>query len=163
MAAGSTIALFDAVSGRPPSSAYPQIDFRNKHVVLDFDDASDEATHFAGILPSTYSGGDLSAVVTFAASSATTGDIVWAIAFERIEPGVTDLDTDGFGAESSAAASVDSTAGVTQQMTLSLAASGMDNAQAGDLFRVRLRRIATNASDTVSGDAEFVSLELQEG
>lgn len=163
MAAGSTIALFDAVSGRPPSSTYPQIDFRNGHVVLDFDDASDEATYFAGVLPSTYNGGGLSAVVTFAASSATTGNIVWAIAFERIEPGVSDLDADGFGTESSAAASVDSTAGVTRQMTLALAVSDMDNAQAGDLFRVRLRRIATDTSDTAPGDAEFVSLELQEG
>ena len=121
-----------------PVTASPQIDLRNGHPVLDFDDTANESTFFLGVLPSTYSAGGLQLKLTYCASTAATGTVSWGFAFERKQTGVQDIDGDGFGAESSADGAVASQAGVVSQVVATIPATSLSGAVAGEPFRLQV-------------------------
>ncbi|QDU54324.1 hypothetical protein [Aeoliella mucimassa] len=167
MPTSHTLAMFDAAAGRPPAANYPQLDLRNATLVLDFDDTAAESIDFVGLLPTTYTAGDFEAIVTWAATSATTGSVVWQAEFERhpIDDatfGTHDLDDDSFGTSSTVTTAVASAAGEIAQSTISLTASDADSPAAGETYRLRITRLASDASDTLTGDAELVAVELRE-
>lgn len=162
MPSGATLAAFDALASRPPSTGYARLDLRNGRPVLDFGDSSIESTRFAGIAPSGYAGGGATARITFCLTDATSGKVLWGVALERNQPGAADLDADSFGPESSAAVDAAPTAGVTSQANVTLPAAALGGLAAGEPYRLRVRRLADNPSDTAAGDAELVGLELLE-
>lgn len=162
-----TLAVFDAAAGRPPSSGYAQLDLRNNTVVLDFDDTTDESTDLLGVLPRGYTGGNTEVVVTWAATSATSGDVVWQAEFERhaigdATYGTHDLDADAFGTAVTSTGTAPANAGELVRTAISLAASSASDPQAGESFRLRLTRLASHSLDTMTGDAELVAIEVRE-
>jgi hypothetical protein len=157
MASGDTMAAWDALAARSPSTNYPTLDLRNGHVVLDFDDTTDETTYFFGLLPAHYGGGDFTAVVKWMATTATSGDVDWEAAFERHSSSV-DLDSDSFGTDGTASQTTAATNGAVS--TASISVSPATTPAAGESFRLRINRNA-NADDMV-GDAELLSVELRE-
>jgi hypothetical protein len=167
MPTSKTLAVFDAFAGRPPGSAFAQLDLRNATVVLDFDDAAVESMDFVGVLPRGYAGCDFEIVVTWAATSATSGAVVWQAEFERhhvADPthGMHDLDTSDFGTPSTSTATAPANSGELARTSISLAASDADDPVAGESYRLRVSRVATSGSDTMTGDAELVVVELRE-
>ena len=135
--------------------------------MLDFDDTTDESIDFVGVVPRSYNAGDLEVIVCWAATSATTGNVVWQAEFERhpIDDatfGTHDLDTDGFGTAQTTTAATASSAGQLVRSAISLAASDIDNAEPGESFRLRVSRVATDSSDTLVGDAELLTIEVRE-
>lgn len=159
--------MFDALAGLPPASGYPQIDLRNGVAVLDFDDSADEYVDFLGVLPRGYAGSDLAIVITWAATAATSGDVVWQVALERqaiADPtyGTHDLDADDFGPASSSTAPAPVNAGELVRSIIAVAAGDAHTPVAGDTYRLRVTRHASVGSDTLAGDAELVAVEIRE-
>lgn len=167
MPTSKTLAVFDALAARPPSSNFAQLDLRNDHVVLDFDDTTAESVDFLGVLPRGYAASDLEVVVTWAATSATSGNVVWQAQLERhhiadATLGTHDLDADDFGTAATATSAASSTAGELAQAVVSVAAANADDPTSGESYRLRLTRLSTSGSDTMTGDAELLAVELRE-
>lgn len=162
MATGQTLCVFRAGDNEPPASNYATVDTRNGHLVLDFDDTTQEAALFTGVLPRNYASGGITVYLHWAATSATTGTVGWDVAFERIGAGSQDLDADGFAtAQTVTAAAVDGTSGNVKITNVAVTdGANIDSIAVGEAFRLRVRRDVAN--DTAVGDAELLAVELKE-
>jgi hypothetical protein len=160
MAAGDTLAYWGAIAGAPPAAGFATLDVRNGHVVLDFDAGADEAMVFGSVYPAQYAGGGLSVELTWAATSATSGNAKWLVALENTSSG--DLDADAFGTASSATAATAGTSGGVAKTAISVSHSNAGSPAAGDAFRLKVTRDADDAADTLSGDVELLAVHLRE-
>ena len=162
MASGDSLCMFFPADNEPPSTNYATLDTRNQHTVLDFDDTTNEEAVFKGIMPRAYGGGGLTVYIHYAMTSATTGDIDWDVAFERIGDQQQDLDSDGFAAANSVDnTTVPGTSGNVDIVNVTFTdGADMDSIAVGESFRMKVTRDAT--SDTAAGDAELFSIEVKE-
>jgi hypothetical protein len=162
MASGDTLIIFTPLSNEPPASNPATIDFRNQHPVLDFDDTTNESAVFSSIMPRSYGGGGLTVYLHYAMSSAESGDVDWDVAFERIGDQQQDIDSDSFASVQS----VDNTTVPANSGDVDIVSVGftdgaqMDSIAVGEAFRIKVTRDAS--SDTASGDAELVAVEIKE-
>lgn len=163
MAAGDTLITVFPNDNEPPASSFATFDTRNAHPVLDFDAATDEIAQFTCILPRYYSGNGITAYIHWAASTATSGNVVWSLAFERIGDEQQNLDTDGFATANTVTAAAPGTSGLVAIDSIAFTnGAQIDSIAVGESFRIRLIRDADNGSDTMAGDAELVAIELRE-
>lgn len=164
MASGNSLVAFVATDNHPPASAYATPDVRNSHPVLNFDASSAEDACFHGVLPRHYAGGGLTLVLAWMAATATSGNTMWKAAMERLEAGGTDLDADSFAtAQAAAAAAADAASGKLTYTAITMSSgANMDSLAVGETFRLKITRDAANGSDTMSGDAQLVSVEIRE-
>ena len=162
MASGDTLAIFPPHLNVGPASNYATFDTRNNHLVLDFDDTTQETAIFSADMPRNYDSGGVTVYVTHSATSATTGNIGWVVAFERVGDRQQDTDSDGFAADNTITAeTVSGTAGQTDIVNTTFTdGADMDSVAAGEKFRLRVRRNV--ATDTASGDAELHMIEIKE-
>lgn len=152
-----TYAVFTAGDNQPPSTSFATLDTRNSIAVLDFDDASTESAVFVGVIPEGASlGSGLIVNLDFMATTATSGNVRWSVAFERC---TTDLDSDSFDTATASTVAVASTSGIVA--VGSITCTAIDSITAGDLFRLRVQRLGADAADTASGDIELVAVELR--
>lgn len=159
MAVGDTLAIWDALSHRPPDTAgatYWKID---DDIVINFDDAADSSTFFLGVLPATYAGGDLQ-IRLFWAPVLSSGNVKWDVAFERREAGVFQLDTPDFGTASTTTVAVSAAENVVVT-NLTITAANAGNPVAGEAFRISVTRDADVASD-MADSAYLFAVELLE-
>lgn len=151
------IAVFTPLDNQPPASNFATLDTRNSVAVLDFDAGTDEFAVFVGEIPA---GVDLSSgiqvVISWAATSATSGDCVWSAEFEKTTG--QDIDSDSFDTATTATTTTSGTSGVVNTTTITCTA--IDSLTNGDVFRVRISRDANAGGDTMTGDAELVAVEL---
>jgi hypothetical protein len=156
-----TLMRWTALDNQPPSSSYATFNTRNTIGVLEFDASSAESAVFVGIIPE---GADfttgIKVRIVWMGATATSGNVIWTSAFER---GTTDLDTDDFatGIDSSASAA-SGTSGIVTITSIDHSGSQIDSAVAGDPFRLKITRKAADASDTMTGDAQLISVEIQQ-
>lgn len=154
-----TLAVFTPLDNQPPATNFATLDTRNSVAVLDFDAGTDESAVFVGDIPQ---GADLSAgikvVISWAASTATSGACIWAAEFEKTTG--QDIDSDSFDTATTATTTTSGTSGVVNTTTITCTA--IDSLAVGDCFRVKIRRDADAAGDTMTGDAELVAVELQQ-
>jgi hypothetical protein len=154
-----TLIQWSALSAQLPASNFATFDTRNSIVVLDFDASTAETAVFVGIIPE---GADLSAGLAvrliWMATTAITGDVMWESAIER---GNTDLDSDSFGTAKTTTTTTSGTSGIPVTTTINHDAAEIDGVLVGELVRVRVRRVAADSADTMSGDAELIALELR--
>lgn len=162
MASGDTLLIFRPQMAEPPASDYATLDTRNNHVVLDFDDTTNESVVFAAILPRSYAGGGVTVYLHYAMATAITGDIDWDVAFERIGDQQLDIDADSFAAVQSVDnTTVPGTAGNVDIVNIAFTdGAQMDSIAVGEAFRLKVTRDA--ASDTATGDAELYAVEIKE-
>jgi len=152
-----TYAVFTATDNQPPATAFATLDTRNSIAVLDFDDATDESAVFVGIIPEAASlGSGLKIRLHWMATTATSGNVVWDVSLERM---TTDLDSDDFGTIASGTAAANGTSGILTVTEITL--TTIDSVTAGDGFRLKVTRDANNASDTMTGDAELIAIEIR--
>jgi hypothetical protein len=130
--------------------------------VLDLDAASNEDAVFSGVMPQHYAGGGVTVYLHYAMSSATSGDVDWDVAFERVGDQQQDIDSDSFAAVNSVDnTTVPGTSGLVDVVSVAFTAGAdMDSVAAGESFRLKVTRDA--ASDTATGDAELIKVELRE-
>lgn len=165
-ASGDTLAIFVPASNQPPASNYATFNTRgttSPRLVLEFDTTTQEGAIFAGRMPRNYAGGNLTVSVSWMAATATSGTIGWGVTFERDNPANLDLDSDGWATEQIiTAATVDAASGkvTTTSVTCTAGAAGTASIAAGEDFRLRVRRDV--ATDTATGDAQLLSVEVKE-
>jgi dihydroxyacetone kinase len=158
MASGDTLFVFTSRSNHPPAANFATADERNGVAVLDFDASTNEQATFFGVMPQHYDGGGVSVRLHFAMTSATSGDVDVDAKFQR--------HTDILGDDYAAAQSVDDTTvpGTAGNLFVVAVAftdgAQMDSVGAGDPFRLSVIRDAV--SDTATGDAELVAIEIRE-
>lgn len=163
MASGNTLFVLLPQDAEPPASGYAQIDSRNSIMVQAFDAASNEYVVCRTVIPSHYAGGGLTFDVYWMAASATSGDVKWGISIERDDPADHDLDSDNFATEQTNTGTANGTSGKLTKTTVTVSSgANMDSAAAGDPIRVKVRRFASDAGDTMSGDAHLHSIHCKE-
>lgn len=162
MASGDTLAVFTPLHNEAPASNYATLDTRNAHPCLDFDAATNEDAVFSTVMPRHYGGGGVTVYLHYAMTSATSGDIDWDVAFERIGDQQQDIDSDGFAAANSVDnTTVPGTSGLVDIVNVTFTdGADMDSIAVGESFRIKVTRDA--ASDTATGDAELVKVEIKE-
>lgn len=164
MASGDLLAAWGPRDGLPPSTNYARHDTRNGHPVLNFKDATaNERIVFEDCLPPHYSAGGITLEFWFVAATATTGDVIFSAAFERLIEGGHDIDADSFATEQvSAAATANGTSGILTKGTISFTDGQIDGLLAGENYRCYLERKQDNGSDTMAGDAQLRRVKLKE-
>ncbi len=161
--AGSlTLARFTPLDNQPPAATFSTFDTRNSIALLDYDADTNESAVFVGTIPD---GADfttgLSVRIMWMASTATSGNVVWTTAFERCNG--SNLNSDNFAAGiDSAPAPANGTSGIITVTTINHSGAQIGGLVAGDLFRVKLTRNATSGSDTMTGDAELIAIEIRQ-
>ena len=152
-----TYAVFTVRDNQPPATAFATLDTRNSIAVLDFDAATDESAIFLGIMPEVASlASGLKIRLIWTASTATSGACVWDASLERM---TTDIDTDSFDTIASVTTTTNATSGVPNYSEITL--TTIDSVTAGDGFRLKITRDANNGSDTMTGDAELIAVEVR--
>ena len=163
MASGDTLIIFTPLANEPPTSNYATLDTRNNHPCLDFDASTNESAIFSGIMPQSYAGTTgITVYLHYAMSTATSGDIDWDIALERIGDQQLDIDADSFAAVNSVDnTTVPGTSGNVDIVSIAFTdGADMDSVAAGEAFRLKVTRDAAN--DTAAGDAELFKVEIRE-
>jgi len=160
MASGDSLLTFTPLDNRPPASNFATLDTRGDFVILDFDDAIDEAGQFYAIVPSHYSGGNLVAAVTWTSSSAITGNALLRVEATRLASGANlDVPPAVGDSESITMAAPATNGNLVVSETAPLTVSSL---AAGDILLVVLTRLATDVSDTLIGDVELFTVEIRE-
>jgi hypothetical protein len=154
-----TYAVFNAMDNQPPATAFATLDTRNSIAILDFDDTTDEQAIFLGIIPeAAVLTSGLSIHLIWTATTATSGAVVWDASVERmVSPH--DIDANDFDTAASVTTTTNGTSGVPNYSVITL--TTIDSVTAGDGFRLRINRDANNGSDTMTGDAELIAVEVR--
>lgn len=164
MASGDTLAVFLPHGYEPPATNYATLDLRNQHPVLDFDDGgtANESAVWSDVLPRNYGGGGITVYIHYSMTSATSGDIDWDVAFERIGDQQQDIDSDGFASVQSVDnTTVPATSGNVDIVSVAFTdGAQMDSIAVGEGYRIKVTR--DGVSDTASGDAELLRVEIRE-
>jgi hypothetical protein len=145
-------------SNQPPATNFATLDTRNSIAVLDFDDTTDESAIFVSVCPQGANlASGLSIRLIWTATTATSGACVWDASLERM---TTDIDANSFDTAQSVTATTNAISGVPNYSTITL--TTIDSLTAGDGFRLKINRNASNASDTMTGDAELIAVEVEQ-
>jgi hypothetical protein len=152
-----TYAVFTATDTQPTASAFMTLDTRNSISVIDADDASTESAVFVGILPEAASlGSGLIVSLRWMATTATSGNVRWSVAWEKSN---TNLGSDSYDSATASTATTNGTSGIVT--VTNITCTTIDSLAAGDLFRLRVQRIGGDGADTMTGDAELVAVEIR--
>jgi hypothetical protein len=160
MAINDTILIFDALANQPPASGFATLDVRGELLVLDLDESANEQAQFIGMVPSHYKGGDSGVAVTWTSTSATSGDARLRVELTRIAAGDNLDSLPAVDATGDLTVTAPATSGVVVVSTF--AALAVPDLATGDLLRVQVTRLATDAADTMAGDLELVWVEVKE-
>jgi len=158
----NTILQFFPRDAEFPATDFATIDTRNNHPVLDFNDTTVETVYFTGFIPQgasfATSGTALTFVLESTANSATSGNIGWNVALERIVAGGIDIDADNFGTAQGGSAAVNATSGIVTEVSVTFTLAQLPTSlAAGDMIRVRVQR-NTSVSGDHTGDAELLGI-----
>jgi len=108
-----------------------------------------------------YGSGNVTVKVAWYADTASTGDVVWGARMAAITANADtqDVETDTLATENTV---TDTHLGTVGQRLheVDLTLSNLDAVAAGDYCVLQLRRFATDAGDTMAGDAQMVSVTL---
>jgi hypothetical protein len=163
MATDEALLGFTAKHAVFPASNAATFDERNDHLLLDFAPSSDEEAHFTGWLPDNYGASGIDVIIKWAATTATSGNVKHETSFERVQAGVTDLDTASFATAKTSTVATDSTSGVTTHTTIAHSnGSEIDGLLKNEYFRLKYRRLGSDAADTMAGDMELQGIYLRE-
>lgn len=163
MASGDSLNIFSPGHVEPLSGSWALYDLRNYHPILTFEDTNDTQAVFSSILPQAYDGGGVTVYIHWAAETATTGDVRWDVAFERVGENVLDIDGDSFASAQSVTATASGVAGRIDIASVSFTdGAQMDSLAAGEGFRLKIIRDANNVADTMADDAQLRWVEVRE-
>ena len=145
-----------------PASNYPALTLSNRRPVLAFDATTSETCYWTTVIPQGFTG-TVTAVISYAMASATSGGVAFDVAVEALTSGdATDTDaTTSFDSVNTGTdAAVPGTAGYMEQISVTL--TNLDSAAAADLVRISLARAVSNGSDTATGDCYVFAIELRD-
>jgi hypothetical protein len=128
--------------------------------MLAYPNATAATAYFTGVVPRNYvTTGPLRAKIFWVAATATSGDVRWSVAFERLEPGGPNVDSDNFGGNEL----VNATTAVNGEINAAIIPFTNVEADAikpGNAFRIRVRRMGGAPGDTMTGDAQVMRVVI---
>lgn len=160
MATDDTLLIFDPLADHPPATNYATLDLRGDFVVLDFDASTNEQAQFHAVVPSHYKGAALRVLLTGTSSTATSGAAKLRVELTRIAAGdnLDSLPAPDASADITVACPATSGLLVVSELSLLTVA----DLTAGEILRVQVTRLATDAADTIVGDWELVAVAVKE-
>ncbi len=163
MASGNSLYFFNAQNVEPLGGSWALYDTRNYHPILTFEQDNDTQAVFSGVLPQHYAGGGVTVYIHWAAETATTGDVRWDVAFERVGENTLDIDGDSFASAQSVTATAPGVSGRIDIASTSFTdGAQMDSLAVGEGFRLKITRDANNVADTMADDAQLRWVEIRE-
>lgn len=150
---------FDPIGSNFPQSLYTA---GTNYVVpaLAFDDTTSESC-CTRLKASNYGSGNLTAILTWYADTATSGAVVWEVSISAVTPSSADnvnIETDSLA---TALTGTSSASGTAQELeNVSITISNLDGLAADDIVELVIRRLPANGSDTMTGDALLVCVEI---
>lgn len=166
MATGNIVGIIGEIV--QPSTLYATFDTRADGStpvanlpVYDFDDTAAEYLDFYCRLEG-YAGGGLTITFDWSATSATTNAVLWGAAIRAIADDAEDMDAaHTFDYNNASADTAPSLSGERSRVSITFTnGADMDSAADGEPFVLRIRRLPTDAADTMVGDAEFWPFSL---
>ena len=152
-----TIGVYTPRDNQPPASAFATLDTRNSVACLDFDTATEESAIFVGVIPeAAVLTSGITVRITWAASTATSGDCRWGAAWMRCN---TDIDSDSFDTATEATTTTSGTSGIPS--VTSITCTTIDSLAVGEMYRLKIYRDTGDAADTMAGDAELLTVEVR--
>jgi hypothetical protein len=153
-----TLAVFTAEDNYPPATNFATLDTRNSVLVLEFDAATEESATFIGVIPENAAlTNGLTVRLWWMGDTATSGNVRWGVQFEDTG---TDLDADSYDTNAQVTSAASGTSGI--ESVASITITTIDGLTAGDRFRMRVYRVAADATnDTMTGDAQLVAVEVR--
>jgi hypothetical protein len=153
-----TLQRFTPRENQPPAANFATLNTRNSIAVLEFDAATQESSTFVGVIPE---GANLASGllvrIWWMGATATSGNVRWGASFEATG---TDLDADSFDTVTQVTSTASGTSGV--ETVAEITCTAIDSLATGNRFRLRIDRIAADASnDTMTGDAQLVAVEVR--
>lgn len=155
--------LLEPDSAQYLSSTFPQLvkNGTNFPVMgLAFNDAADEAA-FWRLEVHRYGSGNLTVDIYWYGDTATTNSVVWGAALAAITPetDTQDVETKALATENTV---TDTHLGTTAQRLhrATVTVSNLDSLANADAAWLRIRRLGSNGSDTLSGDAIIERVEV---
>ncbi len=145
-----------------PATNFPALLLSNRRPVLAFDASTSETAYWTFVAPQGITG-TLTAVISYAMASATTGGVAFDVALEAISSGDaldTDATTSFDSVNTGTDAAVPGTAGYMEQISITL--TNADSVAAADLVRVSVARAVANGADTATGDCYVLSVEIRD-
>lgn len=167
MASGNVVGLITDVV--LPQATFPQLKVRTggstpaeNFTIYSFDAATIEYLDFKGYLTN-YAGGGITVTIIWMAASATSNVTRWGGAFRRLQDDAEDIDTSQTYDYNDVDATTASVSGEQAYDTIAFTdGADMDSLANNEAFVFRLRRNAAHANDTMTGDAELVSIVIKE-
>lgn len=125
-----------------------------------FDAAADEQISFR-LFANNYGSGSVTALLDFySRTGQTTGNAVLGCALACVTPGdAQSMETDGLATENTATQAINGTARGPTRATVTI--SNLDSLAANDSVELRVRRLGSNGSDTLTGDLILFGVTLQ--
>ncbi len=161
----SSIALWNAIDARPNLALggdLAELRTRGDRFAWSFSATIVNTIYLLGVTPQGLSTSTFEVRIIYD-SGATSGNVRWSIAVEAITPGDT-LDVrqaESFDSDNLATIAVPGT--INTMDTAVIALSNDDGIAAGDVFRLRVRRLGNDAADTADGDVRLFAAELRDG
>lgn len=163
MASGDTLHRFRAASSEPLGSGNAAtLLARNGHLLLKFPDAATYGRAFPSVMSRRYASGGINVRLLWCAATATSGNVVWGGAVERLQVGTDLVSADSFATEKTVTSTTSGTAGVLATATITFTNSEIDGVVVGEAFRLRIQRLGSNGSDSMTDDAQLLAVEIYE-
>lgn len=149
----TTLFRFLPTQAQNPATNFGQLDARNNHPVLKYDQTTSECNFWTFTMPPEYLGGNLTVNIWTISTAATSGNLQWDVSFERMGTSQ-DIDSDSFAAvQSTSATTVNGTSGIPNKQTAAFTSSQIDGLVAGELARMQICR---NIADTLAEDGQIL-------
>ena len=163
MASGDSLFTWTAHANEPPTTNFAIFATRNSHFVLEFDAATAWSAVFRGVLPRNYAGSGVTVRVGWMGASATSGNVKWNAQIERHQDETDDLDSDSFATAQTTTAAAPATSGQVQYTDIAFTSGAqMDSVATGEGFRLKVTRDAADGADTMTGNAQLLTVEIRE-
>jgi hypothetical protein len=157
----STALFFAAKDAVLPSTSFMTWDNTYGRLVLLAPESVDRYVDFTGVLDH-YGGGGLT-VDIFWTSNGTSGNVIWQAAVERFQEGTLVVTSDSFASYNSVTDAAQGVANVANKATITFTdGADMDSLADGEMFRIRVQREGTNASDTTNTDTRLFGIRVVE-
>jgi len=166
MASGQTLGTFQAIDAfsSVTNGTIPKV--TNNRMVQQFDPSTQQSCEFSWVVPRNYSAATgWTIILQWFGDTATTNNVLWGVAVERNASAGNAVTTDNFAStvNASAAVAVQGTLGKLTYTSIALTNGTQINSVAvGEECRVKILRIAADASDTMAGFANLLSFEIEE-
>lgn len=160
---GVTLNVLPAGANHPPGTAPATFDTRGDILLLEFDAGADEEARLLGFMPRGYSNGGLTCTIVWASDTETSGNVRWELAFKSLSDDADDLDSKAFAAGNGVTAAAPDVSGEFKYTEVTFTdGADMDSVAAGEFYFLSVKRLGTDAADTMVGDAQLLAVEIQE-